>query len=124
MTKQLDQIAPPEIGEDRIQLAVNPSCLPLLALSLVIIDVDYSLAEPGGVELPIELIVQPPSTDGTGYVRTKYISHIPTCVMFTPIHAGRHLVLIKECCHNRWQGRLLIDVGGDEADKIELMDRL
>jgi hypothetical protein len=123
LTEYIDKIAPPEIGEDRIRLSIDSSCLPLLALSPVIIDVDYELAEPEGIELPIELIIQPSSIDGTGYIRRKFIKHAPSSFQFTPIHAGRHLVLLKECCHNLWQGRLLINVGGDEADKIELLDR-
>jgi hypothetical protein len=124
MTVQIDAIAPPEIGEDRFSLSVNSLCLPLLALNQAIIDIDYSAAGSVGFELPIEFIVQPPSNDGSGYVRRVYRKHAPPSIAFMPITAGRHLILVKECCHNRWQGRLVIDVGGDEADKIEPLDRI
>lgn len=124
MTAYTDKLAPAMIGEDKLVVSVDSSSLPLLALSPIIINIDYSAAElEGGVALPIEAIVQPPSDDGSGYIRRKFSLKIPTSFVFTPLHAGRHLVLVKECCHNLWQGRLLIDVGGDEADKIWISER-
>jgi len=124
MTIQTDLIAPSEIGEDRLGLSIDPSCLPMLAMNNIIINIDYSAVGANGVTLPIEFIVQPPSVDGIGYVRRVYRKHVPSSIVFFPITAGRHLVLVKECCHNLWQGRLVIDVGGDEADKLEPLDRL
>lgn len=123
MKAQLDIIAPPEIGEDRFSLSANPACLPLLALNPVIIDIDYSGAGANGITPPIEIIVQPPSNDGSGFIRKRFYRAAPTSFSFVPITAGNHLVLVKEYCHNRWQGRLLIDVGGDEADKTEQIGR-
>jgi len=124
MTEQIDNIAPAYIGEDKFILSVNVGSLPLLALNPAIIDVDYSAADNGGgYELPIEFIVQSPSFDGIGFVRRVYRKHAPTSIAFTPLAAGTHLVLVKECCHNLWQGRLVITVGGDEADKNEPLDR-
>lgn len=124
MTEQIDNIAPSNIGEDRISVSVNTSSLPLLALNPAVIDIDYSAADDyGGVVLPIEIMVQPPSIDGIGFVRRVYRKWIPTSFSFVPLVAGQHLILVKECCHNLWQGRLVVSVGGDEADKSEPLDR-
>lgn len=123
-TDMLEFLSPPTIGEDKILLSVNPLVLPLLALSPVIIDIDYSRVDDVGVQLPIEVEVQPPMEDGTGYVRRKFTKQAPSSFSFVPINAGQHLVLVKECCHNLWQGRLLIEVGGDEASTVSTEERI
>lgn len=125
MTEQLNNLAPAYIGEDKFVLSVNSNSLPLLVLNPAIIDVDYSAAEDdGGYELPIEVLVQPPSIDGIGYHHSIYRKHSPSSFTFVPLVAGVHLILVKECCHNLWQGRLVVTVGGDEADKTNPLDRI
>jgi hypothetical protein len=125
MTEQIDNLAPAYIGEDRFILSINSSSLPLLALSPTIVDVDYSdVDDEGGIELPIEFMVTPSSIDNIGFVRRVYRKYAPTSITFTPLVAGVHLILVKECCHNLWQGRLVVTVGGDEADKTDPLDRI
>lgn len=123
-TDMLEFLSPPDIGEDKILLSVNPLVLPLLALNTVIIDIDYSQVPGVGVLLPIEVEVQPPLQDGTGYVRRKFTKQAPSSFSFIPLNAGQHLVRVKECCHNLWQGRLLIEVGGDESSTVATTERI
>jgi hypothetical protein len=44
---------------------------------------------------------------------------LPSSVLLTPRSGGRHFILIRELHHNRWQGRLFIDVAGDDVQQSE-----
>lgn len=118
----LEEISPEYVGEDRIVVSlvtVSP-----IALSPVILEIDYEQAGDEGVILPIEVIVQPPSIDGSGYSRRVFRHSTPQGFVWTPITTGPHLVLVREVGHNRWQGRLVVQVAGDTGHKIETVERV
>ena len=104
----VDQMSPDYVGEDRITLSLDTSTSPARALSPVQINVDYALAEPQGASLPLELIVNGPT-----YLRKLFRTVRPPFFVFIPELPGEHLVLLRETGHNRWVGRLLVEVVGD-----------
>jgi hypothetical protein len=42
-------------------------------------------------------------------------------ISFRPRGAGRYLVLLREQSHNRWQGRLEVEVTGEQFDDVEVL---
>ena len=123
MTGILDILSPLYIDEDKFTLELD-SVSVAIALQPMTLNINYDEADPEGAMLPIEVIVQPPTEDGTGYIQKIFRNFIPSSFTFTPINAGDHLVLVKELGHNRWQGRLLITIEGDEASKVESVERV
>jgi hypothetical protein len=111
----IDELSPSYIGEDRFGLALNENSQTPAAFSSITIDVDYSGAEPEGVVLPLELIVQAPSA--SGFVRRFYTRTAPSSVIFRPAEGGLHLVMLREVGHNRWWGRLRVQVDGDQLEE-------
>jgi hypothetical protein len=115
----LDTISPDYIGEDRFTLSVNTASLPARAGKVVILDVSYTGAGVEGVVLPLDFIIQPTFGDGGevgGYVWKSFTRAAPNQIVWRPALAGKYLVLLRERHHNRWQGRLLVDVAGDTTD--------
>lgn len=108
---QIEDLSPATVGEDRIAVELaDPETKPT-ALRPVLVNISYDAADPEGVVLPIEVLVQSPVAEG---FEEKVFRHSkPTSYAFTPITAGSHLVLVREQAHNRWVGRLVIDVQGD-----------
>lgn len=104
----IDEISPAYVGDDRISLTLDPSSTPR-SLVPIQVNVSYAAAEPEGIELPLELLI---SGDNT-HVRSVFRQAAPTSVVFVPEGAGPHLVLLRELAHNRYVGRLVIDVAGD-----------
>lgn len=104
----VDEISPAYVGEDKISLSLDPATSPAHAGVPVQINIDYSSTEPEGVVFPLELIVSGPS-----YQQKIFRKLAPPSLTIVVEEPGEHLVLFRELGHNRWQGRLLIDVIGD-----------
>ncbi len=116
---RLDEISPLFIGEDRIKLSIDPA-LTILSDRAVTVDLDYTDAGGiGAVVPPIILTAQPAFGDGTGYVEKIFRGNPPTTFTFRPRGAGEWLIVAKESAHNLWQGRLIIQVEGEEFDAEE-----
>ena len=117
MPSRMDIIAPVTIGEDKITLSIEESSEPLQAFKVLQINFDYTDAGVAGIAVPLELIVQPGFGGGgvaNGYQRKLYTRTAPTMFLYRPPAAGQYLILLREMHHNRWQGRLLIDVAGEK----------
>lgn len=119
MSELIDIISPDTIGEDKIGITVDPSSQPLLVGRTITLHFDYSAAQPMGVKRPLKLQVQPAFGSGVGYFELEFMRVIPRSYAFTLQSAGVWLVLLRETGHNFWQGRLLLDVGGDKFAQIQ-----
>lgn len=119
MADQLDTISPSNLGSDMITITIDPVSLPLLAQRVITLDFDYSKTAPGGVVLPLILQVQPAFGRGVGYFEHVFRDHRPNSYAFALPSAGQWLVVLRECWHNAWQGRLLLEVGGEEFSQIQ-----
>lgn len=118
MTDVIDIISPRTIGEDKIVITVDPVSEPLLAGNPITINFDYSATTPGGVVMPLELIVQPGFGRGEGYFTHIFRKSRPNSFAFVLPSAGIWLAVLRECAHNYWQGRIQLDVGGEEFTQI------
>lgn len=124
MASQLDFMSPLYLGEDKISLSVDPTTQPPTAGRPVTINFDYTDAdEAGGLIVPLVFTVQPPGTEGLGYVRRVFTRTRPIGYTFTAREAGTHFLLLKESAHNQWQGRLLIEVVGEKFSRITINER-
>lgn len=119
MSEVLDAISPETIGEDKIAITVDPSSQPLLVNRVITLHFDYSATYPEGVVKPLKLHVQPAFGDGTGYFEVEFHRSVPRSYAFTLPGAGQWLVLLREIGHNSWQGRIVLDVGGDPFTQIQ-----
>ena len=120
MTNLLDLLNPVYLKEDRIGVQVEQGNR-LLALQPITVEFDYSAADPVGVELPMEVVVAPgfgQGGEGDGYRSKVFRRSVPTSYTFTVPGAGQYLVMIREISHNRWWGRLVIEVGGDQFSRV------
>ena len=119
MSENLDLVSPVFMGADMIGISVdNPADEPLLVGTPITVDFDYSATLPGGVVLPLILQIQPSVGRGVGYQEVIFRKRAPNSFAFQVPGAGRYLVVLRECFHNRWQGRILIDVEGEEFSQI------
>ena len=112
----IDDISPVTVGEDKIKLTLDPASDPPLANRPITINVDYSDADPNGVVLPLRFVLQPAfggGGAGNGYDEYTYRNVAPSTLTVQVANAGEYLLLLKECFHNRWQGRLILNVEGD-----------
>jgi hypothetical protein len=122
--ERIDIISPTTLGEDKIKITLSPLSDPAFVESPITVDFDYSEAdEEGGLRFPINVEVIPAFGDGTGYQREEFRRSRPSSFSFRAAGAGEHLILIKESAHNKWQGRLLIDVEGEEFTQIPVGER-
>lgn len=113
-SQTIDQISPPYVGEDRLTLKLaNPNQKPL-ARQPIQVDVDFSATNPEGVVLPMELVLQGPNPPD--HKRRVFTRDVPTSFVLVPEVKGPHFILFHELGHNRWQGRLQIEVDGEELD--------
>lgn len=106
----IDELSPADIGEERIILSVAASTPPRVGF-VVQVDVNYEDCLPEGASLPLDFIVQGPGI--LGHAEKVYRERLPPQVSFIPEQAGPHLILLREQTHNRWHGKLRIDVVGD-----------
>ena len=111
MSTLVDELAPAYVGEDRLGLTLSSRTANPAALAPVEVEIDYSRALPEGVMLPLEFTVTGPSPES--FRRVIYRRHPPRALSFTPVEGGAHLVRLVECFHNRWLGKLLVDVTGE-----------
>lgn len=112
----VDEISPREIGEDRIDLELSADTLVPIVFSPVIVLVSFERCLPEGVVLPLEFTITGPSGAAT-FQRRYYRRVQPVEITFRPTEGGSHLLRIAELFHNRWWGKLLIDVAGDPLDR-------
>lgn len=120
MTQTLDQISPDNIGDDKIGISIDAASLPLLVNRTITLHFDYAATYPEGVVKPLKLQVQPAFGDGTGYFEVEFHRTIPRSYAFTVRGAGQWLVLIREIGHNSWQGRAVLNVGGDPFTQTQI----
>jgi hypothetical protein len=111
-----DEISPRTMGEDRIVLQLHDDTASPVIFSPVIVLVDYSACDPEGVVLPLEFTVTGPSGRAT-FQRRYFRTAVPSEITFRPREGGTHLLRIAELFHNRWWGKLVIDVAGDALDR-------
>jgi hypothetical protein len=111
----LDELSPATIGEEKITLTLDPLTTPKV-FSVVQVNVDYSSAEPSGIALPLDMIVQGPTA--VSYLERVFRRSRPSALSFIPNEAGQYLVLLREQAHNRWIGRLLVTVAGDPFQQV------
>jgi len=117
MPSKIDTIAPTYIGKDAISLNINEDSEPLQAHKVLQIDIDYTNCGEEGVSVPVELIIQPGFGGGgtaNGYTNKIYRRTAPSRILYRPPQGGEYLILLREIHHNRYQGRLLIEVAGDK----------
>jgi hypothetical protein len=107
----LDEIAPSYIGEDRLDLSLDPSIVTPSAFVPLLVNVSYGRCVPQGVMLPLIFEAQGPSPES--YVRRVFMRAAPSSVIFTPREGGPHLVTLREAAHNRWWGRLRLSIEGE-----------
>ena len=112
----IDDISPTFIGEDRIVLTLSQDTPNPKAFAPVQIDIDYSAADPeGGIVLPLELIVNAPSD--ANFSRRIIRRSLPSSIIIKPQEGGEHLVLLRECGHNKFVGIFILDVAGDPTEE-------
>lgn len=117
---RIDDISPRFVGEDRITVTLDPTSDPPFVERPITVNFDYSAADvDGGVVPPLTVKVRPTFGDGTGAIDKTFSGPRPSSFTFRLFGAGRHLIVIKESAHNRWQGRLEIDVQGEEFSQIQ-----
>ena len=110
----VDEISPREVGEDRIDLALDETTTSPQVFEPVIVNVDFSRCDPEGVVLPLELTITGPSGEVT---RQYFRRTVPSQVSFRPQEGGSTLVRVAEVFHNRWFGALVVDVAGDPLQR-------
>lgn len=114
----IDQISPPTVGEDRIALTLAEPNVALMAWQPFQVNVNYAATEPEGVIVPMELVLQGPNPPD--HKRRVFTRSPPSSFVLVPETKGPHFVLLRELGHNRWQGRLLIEVEGEELETGEV----
>ncbi len=112
----VDDISPTYIGEDRIKLSLSPDTPNPKAFSPVQLDIDYGDADPeGGIVLPLELIVSAPSP--ANFRRDIIRRSLPSSIIIKPQEGGEHLVILRECGHNKFVGIFILAVAGDPTEE-------
>jgi len=115
MTSLVDEISPSYVGAELIGLSTAEPSVTSRSFNAVLLDVDYSdTDEIGGVVLPIEMTVTPPSP--SGFQRQIFRLLTPSQIAFTPQEGGPHLVLLREVGHNRVYGTIQLAVLGSIND--------
>ncbi len=119
MSENLDLVSPVDMGSDKIGITVNnPTGEELLVGLPITLDFDYSATLPSGVMLPLILQVQPAFGRGVGYKEFIFSKRAPSSFAFQVPGAGEYLAVLRECFHMRWQGRIILDVQGEEFSQI------
>ncbi len=111
-----DDLCPSYVGDQRIRITLAPWAPAPIALTPVVIAVDYSRAAPQGLCFPLVFTVAAPSSPTL--VRRLIRRVRPSALAFTPREGGRHLVRLGELAHNKWWGSLVILVAGDPPDPV------
>lgn len=116
MTRLIDEICPPDVGEEKLGLQLD-SDESLFAHIPFQVNIDYSNTLPAGTTLPIEVVIQGPTAGQRS--RRLFTRSRPSSVVLTPTTGGRHFILVRELFHNRWQGQLFVDVEGEDLQVSE-----
>jgi len=111
MPNRIDELSPRYIGEDRIVLTVDLAQPALSANQSIQLNVDYSQCLPEDVVLPLIFEVQAHSS--VSYKERVFGRQKPSSVIFTPIEGGIHFCCLREAAHNRWWGKLKLQVDGE-----------
>lgn len=120
MSIKIDEISPADIGEDKLVLQLaDPSATIQIFIPFEIC-VNYDATEPEGVVLPLELVIRGPRPGQE--TRRKFTRSRPERLLVTPTTRGQHFVLLRELFHNRWQGRMTVEVIGEDL-QTEAEDR-
>jgi len=116
---RIDTVSPLEVGEDRIVITLDPTTLAIEGTPIAVL-FDYTDAdEDGGVVLPLLVSVQPAFGNGEGFQQKTFRLTRPRQFTFLVDKAGQYLITIRESAHNKWQGRLLLDVDGNRFTLAE-----
>jgi len=134
MSASMDELSPDYMGEDRLVLLPQLRLVPAGALNpdgtinknIKTIDiyrahqnhywkVVYTQCDPEGVVLPLEMIVRGPSQ--SSYKRKVYSTHAPNVLHYKPTEGGVHLIMLREVAHNRWWGRINVNVTGPSLNR-------
>jgi len=118
MTQTIDSISPTFIGADMIDITIDDVSKPLTVGKVITLNFDYARTLPGGVTRPLKLVIQPAFGSGAGYVEETFDTFIPSSFAFRVQGAGQYLVILREVYHNQWQGRVLLDVAGDQFQEV------
>jgi hypothetical protein len=115
MPATVDILSPNYVSETRISLALLPDQEPLRPNVPITVSVNYDKTKPQGIQLPLVFVVQPAGIGGVsgGYREIYYRVVAPDALTFTVPGPGEYLVSMTEVFHNRWQGRLIVNVTGD-----------
>lgn len=109
LTRFLDELDPPEVGQPLIVLALLDPEQPLRAFSAIPVTIALTgAASDVGVVFPVEFTVTTP----TKLVRRVFRRVLPSQVTYTPREGGEHLFRIAEIGHNLWFGALSLTIGG------------
>jgi hypothetical protein len=112
---RIDVLSPATMGEDKISIGLDDRSR-VLAQQPITLRINYDRAdEVGGVVLPLLFTVQPEFGDGAGYAEKLCDRFLPQTITFTVLEPGSYLVSLRETSHNRWQGRLRLDVSGSAS---------
>jgi hypothetical protein len=114
VTRYLDEVSPASVGEDAITVKVAEGSRARLIVGKIIdLTVDYSSADPEGIQLPLRFTIQGPTRESFD---ERYFSNIrPKSISFVPLVAGTYFILLKECFNNRRQGRLRVTISGERS---------
>lgn len=114
----IDELSPSYLREKRISLSLDASNETPSAFHSIMIAVDYEKTLPEGIQLPLIVEIQGPSSNS--YERRVISRTAPTAIIFRPSEGGAHHVTMREAAHNRWWGSIVIDVAGEllEAPKV------
>ena len=107
-----DDICPEYIGASRIRLSIayddaKRQLTPRVGVPLAL-KVDYADAAPEGVVLPLELVTQPPTR--AAWNMRVFRRFAPRSIIWVPLEAGVHNLVLRERYHNGWRGTLLVTV--------------
>jgi hypothetical protein len=106
-SRELDEISPPYLRDQRIQLALAAGQTPQRGRP-VLLEVSYALAAPQGVALP--LIFEARAGTATSYQRRTFLRAPPPAITWTPRERGTYSLTLREFAHNYWWGSLQIEV--------------
>lgn len=107
----IDELAPREVRQKRIDLTLSPSDDAPHANRPITVLVGTTRTLPAGLALPLIFEVQGPAP--SSYQKRVFAWHVPKQIVFTPREGGRHLVVLREAAHQKWWGSLAIVVAGE-----------
>lgn len=101
----LERVISTDVGRPVLNVQLKAAVQPR---AFVPIDLTLGVegAGPGGVRLPLEVIISGPTK-----TRTRTLNrYVPECLTVTPSETGAHIVVVRETAHNYAYGLLKLDV--------------